>query len=69
MHILKNIFYQTSWKIKATKRRLEAKILTKRIKELTQSRDTWKNKATERSNEIEELKRLNKELENELKKN
>ena len=69
MNIFQNIIYQTSWKIKAIKRRLEAKILAKRIKELTRSRDTWKNKATERSNQIEELKKLNKELENELKKN
>lgn len=69
MNIFQNIFHQTSWKIKAIKRRLEAKILTKRIKELTLSRDTWKDKATERSNKIKELINLNKELENELKKN
>ena len=36
---------QTDWKHKATKYAMENKLLKKRIKELTKSRDEWKAKS------------------------
>lgn len=35
---------ENNWKFRAIQRRKETKILKKRIKELTYSRDNWKNK-------------------------
>lgn len=54
------------WKERAINRRLENKILKKRIKELTVSRDNWKTKymlVKEIKNEFEcELKSIKKKL-------
>lgn len=43
------------WKDRAISRRLINKELKKRIKELTDSRDTWKSKAIERKKNINTL--------------
>jgi hypothetical protein len=44
-----------NWKERAINRRLINKELKKRIKELTESRDTWKSKAIERKKNINTL--------------
>lgn len=45
------------WEHRAKERRLENKRLSKKIKELTYSRDTWKKKSMEKGLEIDILKK------------
>ena len=44
------------WRDKAVARREENKELNKRIKEITQGRETWKAKAMSHNKEIKDLK-------------
>jgi prefoldin subunit 5 len=69
MNIFGKLLKQTCWKIKARRRNIEIRKLTKRLKELETSRDKWKIKATERKNKIEDLEKQNHAIEQELKKN
>jgi len=69
MNILKQIFSNTIWKIKAIARSKALKMQNKRIRELENSRDKWKDKAMKRQAKIEELEKRNREIEVELKKN
>lgn len=48
---------EKDWKDKASERRIENKMLKKRVKEITTGRDKWKEKAMERKDEITALKR------------
>lgn len=47
---------ENSWRDKAVSRREENKELNKRIKEITQGRETWKVKAITHKKEIVDLK-------------
>lgn len=47
---------ENSWRDKAVARREKNKELHKRIKEITQGRETWKAKAMSHNNEIKNLK-------------
>jgi len=44
------------WKVRAIDRRLENKALSKRIKELIESRDNWKTKSLAYKTEIDNLR-------------
>jgi len=46
-----------NWKARALDRRIKNKKITKRVKELTVSRDKWKNKALARKKEIDSLRK------------
>ena len=48
---------EIDWKSIAIERRLENKMIKKRCKELTISRDMWKKKAIERKTELDQSKK------------
>ena len=65
---ISRIFKPNLWKTKAKKRSAEIKLLKKRVKELTESRDNTKKKNQKLQSEKTQLKKTNLYLETELKK-
>ena len=66
---LKELFSQNKWRLKARKHSKAKKALNKRNKELENSRNNFRDKYYKLKNKYDTLEKINKEIEDELKKN